>query len=137
MPEFVARRTGRYRSWCSIGRTSSIPSEATAASDGSRSSEIQDSVSSRLTFVTVMKTADLRERDHATATRYGDWARDGCVLVQRQLNSGPFVILNVGRHDAMQAARVEDDDVVKTFAADGCDPALEQLGFPDTATTSS
>ena len=30
----------------------------------------------------------------------------------------------------MQAARVEDDDVVKTFAADGSDPALDERILP-------
>ena len=43
--------------------------------------------SGRLPFVPVMKPANLRDGHHTTVGRCGDWARDRCVLIQRQVRA--------------------------------------------------
>ena len=47
------------------------------------------------------------------------------ILVEREMGSGPVMILKIARQDAAQVMLVEDDDVIQTFAADRANEALD------------
>src|SRR6266404_3945958 len=77
------------------------------------------------TFVSMMQTANLRERDDLACRGWLYAARPRTMLVERKMCSGPVMILKIPRKDAAQVALVEDDDVIQTFAADRSDESLD------------
>jgi hypothetical protein len=77
-----------------------------------------------------MQAADLWDRNDASFSKRGDWARNGRVLVERQVSAGLFVIRTIERHQSMQARFVENDDVIKTLATRGSNESLDKCILP-------
>ena len=73
----------------------------------------------------MMQTAHLRERDDLACRGRLYAARLRAILVEREMCSGPVMILNIPRQDATQVTLVKDDNVIQTFAADRADEALD------------
>src|SRR6266540_993292 len=77
------------------------------------------------TFVAMMQAAHLWEHDNLAC---GGWlyaARLRTILVEREMRSGPVMILKIPRQHTAQVTLVEDDDVIQTFAADRANEALD------------
>jgi hypothetical protein len=73
-------------------------------------------------FVAVMKTADLRNRDDDLARfRVLNGAVLGAVHLERRVRPGPVIVGEVAREEPAQVGRVEHDDVVQTLATDAAD----------------
>ena len=69
-------------------------------------------------FVVVVQATHLgNRRDAAAIGGRRDGPRDTRVLVERQLRSGPQVVLHVAVQDAAQPARPADDEVIEALAA--------------------
>ena len=68
-------------------------------------------------FVSMVKTTDLRNGDHASRAGRRRLARHGRILVEREMRARSLVVDDVRVQDAAQAARVPDDDVVEAVAA--------------------
>src|SRR5665213_4297665 len=77
------------------------------------------------TFVPMMQTARLRERDDLACREWLYAARLRTILVEREMRPGIVMVLNIPRQDAAQVMLVKDDDVIQTFAADRADEALD------------
>jgi hypothetical protein len=60
----------------------------------------------------MMHTAHLREGDYLACRRRLDGAGLWTILVEREMGSGPMMILKIARQDVPQVALVEDDDVI-------------------------
>ncbi len=75
-------------------------------------------------FVPVVQTTDVRNRDDRAVGRCCDGPRHRRILVKRHVGSRFQVILDVRMEGASQSARIGDDDVIETFAANGPDHAL-------------
>ena len=73
----------------------------------------------------MMQSADLREGDNLASGGRVCGTGVRTVLVEREMRSGPMIVLNVGRQDASQMTLVDDDDVIKAFAADRANDALD------------
>src|SRR5215469_5875658 len=60
-------------------------------------------------FVTMVKTADLRDRDHSTQLRrmHFPWFRR--VLLQRQVRTGHVVVRKICRQDSAQTGLIAND----------------------------
>ena len=59
-----------------------------------------------------------------------DWPRVGCILVEREVSSGPVIVREVVREDAAQVPVAQDEDVVQTLAPDRADEALREGVLP-------
>ena len=73
----------------------------------------------------MVQTADLWEGDNGAC---GGWLyepRLGAILVQREMRAALVVIVKVCRQHTAQVTLIEDDNVIKTFAADRADDALD------------
>jgi len=73
----------------------------------------------------MMQTAHLRERDDLACRGRLYAARLRTILVEREMCSGPVLILKIARQDAPQVTLVEDDNVIQAFASDRADEALD------------
>src|SRR5258708_31563102 len=105
-------------------------SGSSATGDSAESAGGGQSGSGRLPFVSVMKPAQLRDRDDAAIVWRRDRAMDGRVLVQRQVRARLFVIRTIERHQSMQAGFVEHDHVLTTVAARGSNESLAECILP-------
>lgn len=81
--------------------------------------------SSRATLVAMMQTADLREGDDSACGGRLYGPRHRTILAKREMRAALVVVLEVCRQHSAQVTLIEDDDVIKTFAADGADDALD------------
>ena len=75
------------------------------------------------TFVTVMKTAELRDCDDPADTR--DLPREGALLVEPQMGPGPMVVTEIRSQRSLQMSRVQDDEVVQTFSTYRADQSFD------------
>ena len=73
----------------------------------------------------MMQTTDLWEGDNLACRGRLYAARLRTILVEREMGSGPVMVLKIPRQDAAQVMLVKDDDVIQTFAADRADEALD------------
>jgi len=74
----------------------------------------------------MMQTAHLREGDNLACRGRLDGAGLWTILVEREMGSGPVMILKIARQDAPPVTLVEDDDVIQAFAADRADEAFDK-----------
>jgi hypothetical protein len=73
----------------------------------------------RAAFVAVVQAPEVRNRrDGAAVRRWRHRPRDRRVFVERKVHSGCQVVLHVRVQDATQPARIDDDYVIETFAAE-------------------
>ena len=75
----------------------------------------------------MMQAAHLWECDNLACRRRLDGAGLWTILVEREMGSGPVMILKIARQDVPQVTLVEDDDVIQAFSADRADDAFEIL----------
>jgi hypothetical protein len=73
----------------------------------------------------MMQTADLWEGDNGACGGWLYGPRLGAILVQREMRAASVVIVKVCRQHSAQVTLIGDDNVVKTFAADRADDALD------------
>ena len=73
----------------------------------------------------MMQAADLRDRDDLPDPARHDRAWVGAILVERKMRACSMVVVDVARQDAAQMARIEDDEVIQTLAANRADQALD------------
>jgi hypothetical protein len=66
-------------------------------------------------FITVMKTAQLRDCDNPADTR--DLPREGTLLVEPQMGSGPMVVTEIRSQGSLQMPRVQDDEMVQAVSS--------------------
>ena len=78
----------------------------------------------------MVKTANLRDRDDRARFWWLDTAGFRAVLLQCQVCSCPMIIGAEPVQVMVQAAFVEDDDVIQTFPAKGADDALDVCSLP-------
>src|SRR5215471_19297218 len=66
-------------------------------------------------FVTIVKTAGLRDRDHSTQLRrmHFPWFRR--VLLQRQVRTGRVIVRKICRQDSAQTGLIANDHVIQAF----------------------
>jgi hypothetical protein len=84
-----------------------------------------ESGSSGETFVAMVKTADLRNRNHLAAV----WQLNGtsirAVFVERQMCPRAVIVIDVRRQDAAQMALVDHEYVIQALATNRADDALD------------
>src|SRR5262249_44433216 len=81
-------------------------------------------------FVTVMKTAELRDCDDPADTR--DLPREGTLLVQPQMGPGTMVVAEIRSQGSLQMLRVQDDEVVQAVSSYRADQAFDVGVLPGT-----
>ena len=77
----------------------------------------------RNAFITVMKTAELRDCDNLADTR--DLPREWTLLVKPQMGSGPMVVTDIPSQDALQMPGVQDYEMVQTVSSYRTDHAFD------------
>jgi hypothetical protein len=87
----------------------------------------------RAPLVSMMKTADLRDRNNGGVARRHDRSRNRRVFVQRQVRAGPLVVRTIERHQPLQAHLVEHDHVIETLATNGTNESLDERILPGRA----
>ena len=73
----------------------------------------------------MVKPADLRNRDHLAAVWRLDRASIRAVFVERQMGPRAVIVIDVRDQDPAQMPLVNHDHMVKTFAANRADDALD------------
>ena len=86
--------------------------------------------SGRATFVVMVKSTDIGKLDDLTQFSRLDGTRIRSVHVQVAVNPPSMVVIEVACKDSLEAAFVEDDDMVNALAADGPDEALYVWRLP-------
>ncbi len=81
-------------------------------------------------FVTVMKTAELRDCDNSADTR--DPPRERTLLVETQMGSGRMVVTEIRGQGSLQMPRVQDDEMVQAFSSFRADQAFGVGVLPGT-----
>ena len=74
--------------------------------------------------VTVMKTAEMRNRCYGATTGWLDRSRNRRVLLQRQMGAAAVIVFKVSRQDPTQVVLIQHDDVIQTVSADGTQQSL-------------
>jgi peptidyl-tRNA hydrolase len=69
-------------------------------------------------FVAVVQSANLRDFHDPTHRRRLNRSTDWCVLGQRQVSPGSFVVVEVGPEVAPQTGFIQNDRMIQTLAAD-------------------
>jgi hypothetical protein len=81
-------------------------------------------------FVTMVKPADLRNRDHLAAIWRLDGASIRAVFVERQMGARVVIVIGVRDQDPTQVPLVDHNYMVKTLAANRADDALDIRVLP-------
>src|SRR5262245_46383859 len=66
-------------------------------------------------FVTMVKTANLRARDHSAQLRRMRFPWFRRVLLQRQVRTGPVIVRKIRRQDSAQTGLIANDHVIQAF----------------------
>jgi hypothetical protein len=129
-------RTCRYRKFKPVGMVAPpaivdgnrLPKRSPWALESSRTGAVLESgrtprerptsncvVSGGASFVTMVKTADLRDRDHSAQLRrmHFPWFRR--VLLQRQVRTGRVTVRKIRRQDSAQTGLMANDHVIQAF----------------------
>jgi hypothetical protein len=72
------------------------------------------------------QAARLWECDNLACRRRLDEAGPWTIFVEREMGSGPVMILKIARQDLRQVTLVEDDHVIQAFSADRADDAFDK-----------
>ena len=81
-------------------------------------------------FITVMKTAELRDYDDPAGTR--DLPREWTLLVEPQMSPGTMVVTEIRSQGSLQMPRVQDDEMVQAVSSYRADQALNIRILPGT-----
>ena len=73
----------------------------------------------------MVQAANLWERDNVAVRGRLYRARLGAIFAEREMRAALVVILKVCRQHTAQVTLIEDDDVIKAFATDRADDALD------------
>ena len=84
------------------------------------------------TFVTMMQSANLRNLHDPTHGWRLNRSTDWCVLAQRQMRSGLFVVCEIGFQDSTQTGLIQNDDVIQALSSNRSDQSLEIGVLPGT-----
>jgi hypothetical protein len=79
----------------------------------------------RAPFVSMVETADLRDRHDAPCGRWRDRTRQGSVLLERQVRARRGVVLDVSLQHAPQPDRIHNDHVIEAFSSNGPDEPFD------------
>src|ERR1019366_1703890 len=82
------------------------------------------------TFVAMMQTTDLRERNNLACRGRLYASRLRTILGEREMRPRPMIILNVRRQDAAQMTLIENYDVIETLAPDRANDPLDISVLP-------
>jgi hypothetical protein len=91
----------------------------------------------RTSFVAMMQTTDLRERDNLAGSGRVYRSALRTILGEREMGSGLVVIVKVRRQHAAQMILIEDVDVIQTFTADRTNDAFDVAVLPRRARCSN
>jgi hypothetical protein len=80
--------------------------------------QVRGSAASAMPRSPAVSTADLRKGNNGACRGKLYATRPGAVLVEREMRSGAMVIMKIAGKYSAQVVRVEDDNVIQTFAAD-------------------
>ena len=86
--------------------------------------------SGRQTFVAMVQTAHLGERDDLAILRTLHWSWFRGIFVQAQMGPTQVVVGKVGFEQAVQVSFIEHDDVVQALAADRADQPFDVRRLP-------
>ena len=82
-----------------------------------RNGPASDSVASGgASFITMVKTADLRDREHSAQTRRMHFPWFQRVLLQRQVRTGRVIVRKIRRQDSAQTGLTANDHVIQAFS---------------------
>jgi hypothetical protein len=81
-------------------------------------------------LVPVMEAANLRDRNDPSGLRCLDSAWFRAVLLQCQMGPGPMIITAECLQMVVQAAFIEDNDVIQAFATNGADEPFDIRALP-------
>ena len=84
-----------------------------------------ESGSSGETFVAMVKTADLWNRDHLAAVRRIDGASIRAIFVEREMCPRAVIVIDVRRQGAAQMAFVDHEYVIQALATNRADDPLD------------
>jgi hypothetical protein len=76
-------------------------------------------------FVAMVQSANLRDFHDPTHRRRLNRSTDWCVLGQRQVSPGSFVVVEVEPEVAPQTGFIQNDHMIQTLAVDRPDQALD------------
>ena len=79
----------------------------------------------RAPFVSMVETADLRDRHDAPYGRWRDRTRQGSVLLERQMRARRHVVREVGIQHATQPGRIQNDHMIETLSSNGSDEPFD------------
>jgi hypothetical protein len=77
------------------------------------------------TFVTMMQSANLRNLHDPTHGWRLNRSTDWCVLAQRQMRPGLFIVCEIGFQDSTQTGLIQNDDVIQALSSNRSDQSLE------------
>ena len=84
-------------------------------------------------LISVMKSADLRDRNDAPTRWRLHFARIGAVVVEGLMRAGGVVVREVSTQQASEVAFVDHNDVIETFTSNRADDALGERILPGRA----
>ena len=84
-------------------------------------------------LVVMMKTADLGDRDHATAARWMNRPVLRGIHLQRLMRSPTMVVTEVAGQDLTQVSLIQNDHVIEAFSPDTSDQPFDERVLPWTS----
>ena len=84
----------------------------------------------RAPLISVMETTDFGDRDDRPGGCSGHRSVIWGVFLEREVRSGPMVILEVGREDTPEVRLVKDDHVIEALSSDRSDQAFNVRILP-------
>ena len=76
---------------------------------------------SSASFVSMVETADLRDRDDAPCGRWSDPTRQGRVLLECKMRARHRVVPDVGLQHAAKTGRMQNDHMIEALSWNGPD----------------
>jgi hypothetical protein len=84
------------------------------------------------TLIAVVKSADLRHRDHSSCGWWFDWTRERGIPFQGKVGPRLMIITEVRPQDPSQMVLVQHNHVIKTLPPDGSDQPFHECPLPRT-----
>ena len=86
--------------------------------------------SGRLSDVAMVQATDFGDLNDPAAFRRLNRPPVWCILIEREVSSGPVIVRDVAGQDAAQVLFTKDEDVIETLAPDGADEPLRERVLP-------
>ena len=80
--------------------------------------------------VAMVQATDFGDRNDPAAFRRLDRPPVWCILIEREVSSGPVIVRDVAGQDAAQVLFTKDEDVIETLAPEGADEPLRARVLP-------